>query len=137
MNIFCPVSHGSKSAEDVISLPALAFNNAKAHGGGSLFRPGKLDGKILRHRLSGSLISLVHLMSEGGSFKVKRAGKIVGRKSVKMLFQYGYKAVNGVGRRTVCGAQGTDSVKSAVQYTVAVNYQKLFLLFHFNYHVFH
>ena len=122
MHIVFSVAHGGNCTEHIVRLPALAFDDRKAHGGGDLFCPWQLDRQILGHWLSRRLIAVVHFVAECRCLQIEGAGKIVGRKAVKMLLQYGNKAVYGVCGRSVSRGQRADAVKGAVENTVAVNY---------------
>ena len=80
--------------------------------------------KLLGHGMAACLIFGIHFVTEGRLLDVKSNGNPVRSAIVEKLMKNIHEAVNSVCIFAVLGAKELYSVKSTVNYTVAVNNKK-------------
>ena len=116
----------SERAENIVSLVALKREHATAHLIHAVLGIRQLYRKLLGHSLSLRLVSVVHLVSEGGRLKVKRHRAVVGREMRDMALYNIRHSVYCIGIKTVLVGEQSDTVKCSVENTVTVNNKQLF-----------
>ena len=107
-------SHSRKRTENIICLVALKRYNLASHTLHTKLCIRKLNGKLIRHSLSGGLIALVHFMPEGRSLQIKRYRAIIGLQRGYLPFNDICHSVNRVSIKTVFVGQQSYTVKGSV-----------------------
>ena len=93
----------------------------QAQHGYDLLCNGHLCAQLVGHSVSACLISVVHLVAEGGRLEVKRNSRKVGLILLYLLGENIDHTVQRIGGRAVLGGQQSDAVKRAVEYAVSVD----------------
>ena len=114
---------GGQRAQDIVRFPAGLADLHKAEVSQQLLQDRHLLGQLVGHPVAGGLVTVVHLVAEGGGFEVERHGDLVRGALLEQGVQNIQKAENGVGIAAVLGGQQLDAVKGTVGNAVAVNDQ--------------
>ena len=110
-----------KRSQNIVCLQTLTLHDLDFHRTKDILHHRDLFPKFVRHRFSGPLIRLIHLVTEGGGMHIKGYGQIIRLLLIQDLKQNIQKTIDRICMQSMYIGQIRQSVKSPVQNTVAID----------------